>query len=175
MTPQARREEIVKILQEADSPVTGGELANSLGVSRQVIVQDIALLRAGGLDILATPQGYLLAQAVSLPLYRRTFAVVHHDLAGLEKELYQIVDCGGRVVDVIVEHPIYGEITGLLMLSSRREVAEFVKKLKESRAQPLAALTGGVHLHTVEALSQEVLNRVEERLKEIGVLIEENE
>ena len=78
-------------------------------------------------------------------------------------------------MDVIVEHPIYGEITGLLMLSSRREVAEFVTNLKESRAQPLSALTGGVHLHTVEALSPEVLNRVEERLKEIGVLIEENE
>ncbi|HHX51218.1 MAG TPA: transcription repressor NadR [Clostridia bacterium] len=174
MIPQARREEIVKILREAASPVTGGELANSLGVSRQVIVQDIALLRASGWDILATPQGYLVSQPVSLPLYRRTFAVVHDDLAGLAEELYQIVDCGGRVVDVIVEHPIYGEITGLLMLSSRREVAEFVTNLKESQAQPLSALTGGVHLHTVEALSPEVLSRVEERLKEIGVLIEEN-
>ena len=143
MTPQARREEIVKILQEADSPVTG-ESWPIPGVS-----QDCAGYRP--FESRPGHPGHspgLPCSAVPCP---STGAHLQWSITTgrLGKELYQIVDCGGRVVDVIVEHPIYGEITGLLMLSSRREMAEFVKKIEESG--PAAGSDGRVHLHTVSS------------------------
>ncbi|NLL19467.1 MAG: transcription repressor NadR [Clostridia bacterium] len=170
MSGEARRQQIQVILAENESPVTGGELARRFGVSRQVIVQDVALLRAQGHTILATPQGYLLSRDNPQPLHRRTFAV-SHGAQELEQELNAIVDCGGRVIDVTVEHPLYGELRGLLMVSSRREVEEFITKLRTSGAAPLSLLTSGVHLHTVEALSPEVLDRIQEKLEALGFLV----
>ncbi|NLC77831.1 MAG: transcription repressor NadR [Clostridia bacterium] len=170
MRGEARRKQIQAILAGSDRPVTGSDLAQRFGVSRQVIVQDVALLRAEGQAILATPQGYLLAGDGPQPLYRKTFAV-SHGVRELEEELNAIVDCGGRVVDVTVEHPLYGELKGLLMLASRREVREFVTNLQESGAAPLSLLTSGVHLHTVEAFAPEVLERIQDRLDALGFLI----
>lgn len=168
MKAAERRERILDILRRGE-PVTGSELARQLGVSRQVIVQDVAILRAGGSGILATPQGYLL------PSFeegcRRTFAC-RHDLGGLEEELLIIVDNGGKVIDVVVEHPLYGELRGYLMLASRREVHEFISKLKNSGAKPLYTLTdNGVHLHTVVAASEAVLETIEQGLAEAGILL----
>ncbi|MGB9662107.1 MAG: transcription repressor NadR [Moorellaceae bacterium] len=169
MRATERREKILDILRRGE-PVTGAELARRLGVSRQVIVQDVALLRAGGSGILATPQGYLLP--ASEEVFKRTFAC-RHDLRGLEKELLLIVDHGGKVLDVAVEHPLYGELRGYLMLSSRREVYEFIDKLKRSGAKPLYTLTGsGVHLHTVSAASEAVLKVIGQALAEAGILLE---
>lgn len=170
MRGETRRRQLQAILAESTGPVTGGELARRLGVSRQVIVQDVALLRAQGQTVLATPQGYLLSGDDPQPLYRRTFAVSHSS-EELEQELNTIVDCGGRVIDVTVEHPLYGELKGLLMVASRRDVQEFMSKLQQSGAAPLSLLTSGVHLHTVEALSQEVLDRIQESLASLGFLI----
>jgi transcriptional regulator of NAD metabolism len=170
MSGEARRQQIQVILAENESPVTGGELARRFGVSRQVIVQDVALLRAQGHTIIATPQGYLLSRDNPRLLHRRTFAV-SHGARELEQELNAIVDCGGRVIDVTVEHPLYGELRGLLMVASRREVEEFIVKLRTSGAAPLSLLTSGVHLHTVEALSPEVLDRIQERLETLGFLV----
>ncbi|MGI9951674.1 transcription repressor NadR [Moorellaceae bacterium AZ2] len=168
MKAAERREKILAILGRGE-PVTGADLARQLGVSRQVIVQDVAILRAQGSEVLATPQGYVLP-----PLEegcRRTFAC-RHDLQGLEKELLIIVDNGGKVVDVVVEHPLYGELRGCLMLSSRREVYEFINKLKNSGARPLYTLTGsGVHLHTVVAPDEAALGAIEKGLAEAGILL----
>jgi len=151
-------------------PITGGELARRLGVSRQVIVQDMAILRAGGADILATPQGYILGPAEGV--YRRTFAC-RHDMAGMEQELLIIVDNGGRVLDVVVEHPVYGELRGYLMLASRRDVYKFLENLHKSGAKPLYTLTEhGVHLHTVTAEKEEALNAIELDLAREGILLE---
>lgn len=164
-----RREKILKMLKVGE-PITGGELARRLGVSRQVIVQDMAILRASGAEILATPQGYVLAPVEEG--YRRTFAC-RHDMAGMEQELLIIVDNGGRVLDVVVEHPIYGELRGYLMLSSRREVYEFLKNLNRSGAKPLYTLTEhGVHLHTVTAAKEEALEAIELALTKEGILLE---
>ncbi|GFN22928.1 transcription repressor NadR [Thermanaeromonas sp. C210] len=168
MKAAERREKILAILGRGQ-PVTGAQLARWLGVSRQVIVQDVAILRARGSEVLATPQGYVL------PLReegcRRTFAC-RHDLEGLERELLIMVDNGGKVMDVVVEHPLYGELRGYLMLSSRREVYEFINKLKKSGANPLYTLTGsGVHLHTVVAPDEATLEAMERELLEAGILL----
>ncbi|SMC00056.1 hypothetical protein SAMN00808754_3245 [Thermanaeromonas toyohensis ToBE] len=163
-----RRERILEILKVGE-PITGAELARRLGVSRQVIVQDVAILRAGGTDILATPQGYVLAPREEG--YRRTFAC-RHDMEGMEQELLIIVDNGGRVLDVVVEHPVYGELRGFLMLSSRREVYEFLENLQRSGAKPLYTLTEhGVHLHTVTAAKEEALEAIEGALARAGILL----
>jgi transcriptional regulator of NAD metabolism len=165
-----RRNCIKEILMNAEGPVTGSQLANRFKVSRQVIVQDIALLRASGQDILATPQGYLAVTAFTGTKILRTFAV-KHDFEGLEKELYIFVDNGGKVLDVIVEHPLYGELKGMLMLSTRRDVEEFMKNLHSSNAQPLSLLTEGVHLHTIEADHPETMEMIERDLEKGGILL----
>ena len=65
MEGKDRRERLIALLQQADTPISGTELAKQLGVSRQVIVQDVALLRAENCEILSTNKGYLLYQPVS--------------------------------------------------------------------------------------------------------------
>jgi len=167
---QDRRKHILQKLSGSEQPITGNELAESFQVSRQVIVQDIAILRAAGNQILATPQGYLLTGNKLPKKFQRTFAV-QHDRKELEKELLIMVDAGGNVLDVIVEHPLYGELRGLLMLSCREDVYSFVKNLARSGAKPLSSLTGGVHLHTVEAASEKCLERIEEKLSEENILL----
>ncbi len=171
MDAEKRREILLKKLLNASAPVSGSRLSEELGVSRQVIVQDIALLRASGQDILATPQGYILMKGLTGRL-RRVFAC-RHGVEGIEEELSTIVDLGGKVVDVIVEHPLYGELKGLLMLSSREEVKEYMNRYKASQAEPLSALTRGVHLHTVEAEKLEQLEEVSRELKKRGFLLDE--
>lgn len=168
---EIRRKRIQELLSGHRGPLTGHELARQLGVSRQVIVQDIALLRAAGQQVLATPQGYMLADALVTPSFSRTVACRHG--VDMERELLAIVDTGARVVDVMVEHPLYGEIRGLLMLESRLQVAEFLSRLRESGAQPLATLTGGVHLHTLEARDEVTLRRAVEALRREGILLTE--
>lgn len=165
-----RRNRIKEILFNSPGPVTGSELAAKYRVSRQVIVQDIALLRASGVDILATPQGYMLAAAMLGTKIQKTIAV-KHNFQELETELNIIVDNGAKVLDVIVEHPLYGELKGMLMLSSRREVGEFVKNLRKTNAQPLSVLTEGIHLHTVEADSPQIIEMIERDLEEAGILL----
>lgn len=169
--PEARRRALLGILREAGGPVPGGRLAAELGVSRQVIVQDVAVLRAAGEPILATPRGYVWAEPLPHYACRRVIAV-NHGPEDIEAELTAVCDLGGRVVDVIVEHPVYGELRGLVMTASRADVQEFVENLRESGAAPLLVLTGGPHLHTIEAPSEERLEAILRCLNELGFLME---
>jgi len=164
-----RREQILKILRNNTKPQSGSHLAELMKVSRQVIVQDIALLRAAGEEIFATPQGYVLTTAVKRRL-RRVIAAQHNS-AGLADELETIVSLGGKVIDVVVEHPFYGEMRGLLMLSTKQEVADFMSKYQESGAELLSSLTKGVHLHTIEAEHEATLGKITEALGENGYLL----
>ena len=145
-----------------------------MGVSRQVIVQDVAVLRAAGQPILATPRGYLWDPPVRRdPRYAcRRVVAVNHGFEQIETELNAVCDLGGRVVDVIVEHPLYGELRGMVMTASRADVQEFLANLRASRAAPLLTLTGGPHLHTIEAPSEARLDAIARRLRELGILIE---
>jgi transcriptional regulator of NAD metabolism len=170
MDAKERRTTLVERLRSAGRPITGGALARELGVSRQVIVGDIAILRAAGLNIYATPQGYILPEPAKRHNVSATLPC-KHGLDDLEQELTIIVDNGGKVLDVIVEHALYGELKGNLMLASRRDVADFVRKLRGSGAEPLCSITGGVHLHTVEAPSHDVLAQIKEELLKYGFLL----
>lgn len=165
----ARRQQLLDILTKSDRPMSGNSLAKTLGVSRQVIVQDIALLRAVNQNILATTKGYILYNNKPA-ICHRTYCVNHTDEA-IEDELNTIVDQGGKVMDVIIEHEIYGQISGNLILESRSDVANFCQLLKNTRAKPLNIIAGGIHYHTVEARSEVILDNIERALKEKGYLV----
>lgn len=169
MEGEKRREQIIQLLKNAQGPISGGELARLLGVSRQVVVQDIALLRASDRNIVSTTKGYLLF-IKETGKYRRIFSVYHED-SQTEDELNTIVDNGGKALDVIVEHEIYGQITVDLLVENRRDVREFIQKLQSETARPLNILTDGRHFHTVEADSEETLDRIELELKQKNYLI----
>jgi transcriptional regulator of NAD metabolism len=169
MNSADRRNKIKEILKNTKEPIKGTYLASMMDVTRQVIVQDIAILRAEGLKVLSTPQGYLLDVAEK-NRYKKVIACKHY-FDRTEEELNIIVDNGGKVLDVIVEHPYYGELKGLLMLSSRYDVEKFMKCVRGGKALLLSTLTEGVHLHTIEADSNEILERIEDKLGEKGFLI----
>lgn len=167
MDAQQRRQWIARRLADSSQPLSAGALARELSVSRQVIVGDVALLRAGGLEITATPRGYLLPRVAGGMVC--TLAC-RHTAARMEDELNAIVDQGCTVLDVIVEHPIYGQLTGPLHLSSRYDVSQFIARCAQASAAPLSQLTGGVHLHTVLCPDQSAVQRVREALDRLGVL-----
>ncbi|MDN5277465.1 MAG: uncharacterized protein PWR01_1430 [Clostridiales bacterium] len=170
MSADERRQEILRIIKGSSQPVTGAYLAGLLGVSRQVIVQDIAILRAAGEEIIATPQGYMIPKNLYPRRYRRVIACKHSD-EGIEDELMTIVDLGGTVLDVSVEHGVYGEFKARLMIKSPSDVRAFMEAMKKEKAEPLCSLTEGVHLHTIEADDPAVLDRIEAALREKGYLL----
>lgn len=164
-----RREKIIEILKNSKQEKSGTALANELNVSRQLIVGDIALLRASGKNIVSTPKGYILNDNSQDGYILKTIACKHSkDL--IEDELNLIVDEGASVVNVIVEHSAYGQLTGNLHISSRRDVKDFMKKLNSVDINPLAQLTDGVHFHTIKVKSEEVFEEVIKILKEKGYL-----
>ena len=171
MDTENRRYQILKLLENQPKPVSGTVLSNLFGVSSQVVVQDIALLRAENKEILSTNKGYVLIKPVEESgVIKRVFRVTH-SLENMEDELNCIVDNGGYVLDVLVDHDLYGQISGLLNLSNRAEVAEFIQKVKVSKSKPLKVLTDEIHYHTVEAKSVEILDRIEKKLDAMGMLV----
>lgn len=169
MDGKERRHLLLAKLTAADEPLTGTVLAQMLGVSRQIVVGDIAIMRAAGSEIIATPQGYILPSGKHTRVSTVKIAC-RHDWQNLAEELAIIIDHGGKVVDVIVEHPVYGELRANLMLASRRDLAEFLRKLDDSGAAPLSIVTGGIHLHTIEVPSAAVLQEIEAALNKRGIL-----
>ena len=167
MTAEERRSQI--LAQLSDAPVSATVLAKNFGVSRQVVVGDIALLRAAGCDITATPRGYIIPS--NSGLIRRLACV--HSAQQTREELYLMVDCGCTVLDVVVEHPVYGQITGALQISSRFDVDQFVEKMLHSEARPLSALTEGVHLHSLSCPSEAIFAHLQQQLQAAGMLLAE--
>ncbi|HMA59329.1 MAG TPA: transcription repressor NadR [Halanaerobiales bacterium] len=173
MDAKERREKLINKLIDENEPVTGANLADFFGVTRQVIVQDIALLRAQGYDILATSQGYILKNNMGVKTYSKTIAC-KHDMGNVKEELMIIVKHGAKIKDVKVEHPIYGEIAGMLMLQTSQDVENFLNNTEKFEASLLSSLTDGVHLHTIEAMNEDVLDEIVKELKEKGFLLEED-
>lgn len=169
MDGEQRREAILNLLQNEEKPTSGAYLAQTYKVSRQVVVQDVALLRAKGNDILATARGYILNKQTDTVHTR--ILLVKHMANETEDELNAIVDNGGWVRNVIILHPVYGELVGDLGIRTRREVKEFVAKLKALKASPLSKLTDGIHMHTIEASSEKELDIIEEELKNKGYIV----
>ncbi|MGI6004918.1 MAG: transcription repressor NadR [Christensenellales bacterium] len=174
MISAQRREKIAKLLKQGAEPVPGGALAKEFGVTRQVIVGDIALLRASGMQIHATPNGYVFARppAAARQGITRVIACNHAPQATRE-ELYTVVDNGGGLIDVIVEHPIYGELTGPLDIFSRHDADEFLKRVKERSAPLLSKLTDGIHLHTIACRDEAAFERIAAALDGAGILLKD--
>jgi len=166
MNGEERRTKIIEILRNSKAPLSGTALAKQLGVSRQVIVQDMALLRANSHTILSTNQGYLLSDAASVS---RVFKVIHSD-DQVEEELSLIVDCGGRVEDVFVSHKIYDIVKAPMNIRSRLDIRRFMDNLRSGKSSLLKNVTGGYHYHTVTADSEDILDYILESLKERGFL-----
>ena len=164
MKVKERRELLLSILNKSAKPIKGDELANTLNVSRQVIVQDIALIRSTGVDIIATPQGYVI--------YNTKVTTKNHvNGDDFYNELKTIVDLGGKVKDVIVKHPIYGEIKVDLDIDSNRDIDEFMKKASSDEFKQLSTLTKESHLHTIEAKSEEILDEIVSSLLDKNILV----
>ena len=167
MQTQQRRTSVLQTIQQSDSPISASTLAARFAVSRQIIVGDVALLRAEGHAIEATPRGYLLHRQEEGIV--RTIAVCHTgEQTGTE--LNTCVDNGCTVLDVMVEHPVYGQLTGALQLASRYDVEQFLQRSKQ--ANPLSMLTDGIHLHTLRCPDEGAYQRVCERLGQMGILLE---
>lgn len=162
-----RKEKIIEEIKKSDKPVSASTLAKKLGVSRQIIVGDVALIRASGTNIIATPRGYILDSKQQNQTY--TIAV-NHSQEQMADELYTIVDLGGCAIDVIVDHPVYGQLTGKLHLSSRYDVDQFIKKINNNQAKPLSQLTDGLHLHTIQCPNEDTYQRIVSALDEKGYL-----
>lgn len=166
----SRRDDILVLLQQERDPIPGYLLAERFGVSRQVIVHDIALLRAAGTPVESTPRGYVLLR----PMYGFTTSVfpVRHRPDQTAAELFALVDAGVTVVDVLVEHPVYGELSGGLNLQSRADVQDFLDRMTLQHGQLLSLLTDGLHWHTVRAKDAATLERGRQALAELGFLAE---
>ena len=167
MDSEARRRALSERLKGAQGPLSAAALARELSVSRQIIVGDVALLRAAGASVTATPRGYLLDRP--LPGLTRTVACLHSG-ADMERELTLMVDQGCTVENVIVDHPVYGQLTGPLKLSSRYDISEFIRKVEENSARPLSMLTDGIHLHTLRCPDEDTFQRTLAALEAAGFL-----
>ena len=162
MKAAERRNAIANFLLAEDKAVSGGELSEKFGVSRQIIVQDITVLKGLGYDILSTHNGYIIQKS---PLKERVLKL-HHTTEQTEDELSLIVRLGGTVVDVFVWHKVYGKMEAKLNIFSDLHVKQFIKGVRTGKSTELMNITGGYHYHTIRAESEEVLDQIEKVLEE---------
>lgn len=169
MDGNERRTKILEELQNATHPLSGTYFSKEYHVSRQVIVTDIALLRAHYYDIISTNRGYILSKHSKSKVQRVIY--VNHDNEHIMDELNTIVDFGGKILNVMVDHELYGQVIAPLIINNRREVSNFVEKVKKTSAIPLKNLCNGKHYHTIEADNEEILDLIEEELNKKGYLL----
>ena len=167
-----RKEALFQLLKESQKPLNGQTLADRFHVTRQIIVQDIAVLRADGAPILSTNRGYIYKENKTNPYVHKLFKV-KHEMEEIGQELLAIVDNGGRVQNTLIDHPVYGEIETLLKLSCRRDVQHFLEQVERSDFRPLSELTDGVHYHLVEAENEQDLLYIEKALDQLGYLVKD--
>jgi transcriptional regulator of NAD metabolism len=168
MEAEERRREILKRIEDGPGPISAGVLAAQLGVSRQLIVGDVALLRAQGRAIIATPRGYMPAKPAVGKYVGRL--ACRHGREGTALELSSIVALGGEVLDVIVTHHCYGDLTGRLNLASSEDVRRFVAGLDGVQKKLLSELTDGIHLHTVACKDRRTFDAIAAELDRLGFL-----
>ena len=161
MKAAERRKAIVNLLLSSNEAISGGKLSEEFGVSRQIIVQDITVLKGSGYDILSTHSGYIIQKS---PLKERVFKV-YHTTEETEDELATIVNLGGTVVDVFVWHKVYGKMTAPLNIFSNLHIKQFIEGVRSGKSTELMNITGGYHYHTVRAESESVLDEIEQALK----------
>ncbi|MEW9076862.1 transcription repressor NadR [Terrisporobacter glycolicus] len=169
MNSNERREKLLHILKTYNRPVKGVDLAKELNVTRQIVVKDIALLRASGIDILATSTGYII-----YTIRNQEFKIKcknHYNEEHILLELQTIIDLGGKVKDVIVDHPTYGTIKAELNLASNRDLKIFMENSKKNGFKQLSSLTQDYHVHTIEVPDENTLEEIKKELKEVNILL----
>lgn len=164
-----RRKAIANLLLSSKEPVSGSALAQKFNISRQIIVQDITVLKGTGYEILSTSRGYVMQKN---PLAERVFKL-KHTTEQTEDELSCIVGLGGTVVDVFVWHKVYGKVEAPLNIFSQMHVKQFMEGVRTGQSSELMHITGGYHYHTVRAESEEVLDRIEAALRERDYIVPE--
>ena len=164
-----RRKAIANLLLSSTEAISGGKLSEEFGVSRQIIVQDITVLKGSGYDILSTHNGYIIQKS---PLKERVFKL-HHTTEQTEDELNTIVELGGTVVDVFVWHKVYGKMVAPLNIFSALHVKQFIEGVRTGKSTELMNITGGYHYHTIRAESDEILDKIDNVLKERGYIAPE--
>lgn len=169
MDSTQRRMEILRTLERSEGCVSAAQFAERFGVTRQIIVSDIALLRAEGRRIAASRWGYQLEAAQSGLIES---VVCRHSSEQVLDEFYAVVDNGGSVESVVVEHPIYGEISARLSIRSRYDAREFMRRLETQKAAQLSDLTGGLHVHTLRVPDRAAFERIISQLQALGILAE---
>lgn len=167
-----RRHDLLAMLKASSEPHNGQSLADYFKVTRQIIVQDIALLRADGAPIISTNRGYLYKESPKTTYCHRLLKV-KHKTKDIQAELEAIIDNGGRVKTILVEHPVYGELQTYLKLTCRRDIGHFLNQVDSNDFRPLSSLTDGSHYHLIEADSEDDLDSIEKSLAELGFLIKE--
>lgn len=172
MNSNERRDHITKLLLESHEPLKGSFIAQKYSVTRQVIVKDIAILRAKGENIIATPDGYIIN--ANHNKVKAIIAVMHTEEEMFD-ELSTIIRYGGTIEDVVVEHPLYGEIKGMLMIKNYNELNKFIKRYQEQKAKLLSVLTNGVHIHTIAADNEEDINLIISELKKNNFIVSDLE
>lgn len=168
MSGTQRRKKILELIRNTDVPLSGGALGKLTGVSRQVVVQDVALLRTEGHPIVATARGYLMNKPSDAV---RIFKVCHTN-EQTEEELTTVVDLGGCVVDVMVNHRAYGKMSATLNIRSRRDIQFFLEQIRTGKSMPLMNVTSGYHFHKISAKSEEILDEIEQALREKEFLVD---
>ncbi len=166
MKANERRKAIANLLLSEGEAISGSALAEKFGVSRQIIVQDIIVLKGSGYDILSTHNGYVIQKS---PLKERVFKL-HHTTEQTEDELNIIVDLGGTVVDVFVWHKVYGKVVAPLNIFSRLHVKQFIEGVRSGKSTELMNITGGYHYHTIRADSEKILDLIETALENKGLI-----
>lgn len=167
MNGEQRRKQLLVLLSDSKTPISGAALAQQLHVSRQVIVQDIALLRANGADILSANRGYLMLHTEHE--VSRVFKLLHSD-AETEEELTMFVDMGGKVRDVFIYHKVYGVVRADMKIRSRKDVQDFMENIRSGKSSLLKNATSGYHYHTIFADDEQTLDMIQEELAKRGML-----
>lgn len=171
MNYQLRRSEILRMLTQSEEYINAAQFAEHFGVTRQIIVSDVALLRANGHPIQATRKGYRLENRV--PEENLCSIVCRHRNDQVLDEFFTVVDNGGSIASVVIEHPIYGQLSADLNICSRYDAHEFVQRQQETNASQLSDLTGGLHIHMIRVPDEETYRRIIKGLKELDILVEE--
>ena len=168
MDSKKRREDIFLRLTKSNKPIKGIEFASIYNVTRQIIVKDIALLRAEGNKIISTPDGYMVVKKENK---FRSLIVVSHDESRMKEELEVIIKYGGSVEDVIIEHPLYGDIRATLMIKNLNDLNKFIYKYNNNKTNLLSLLTNGIHIHTISCDSEENIELIKNELNERGYIV----
>jgi uncharacterized protein len=168
-TSDERRAELLRILNDAETPVTGSKLSSLLGVSRQAIVNDIAILRASGEVVVGGPHGYRLGRVSGL------LEIIHcnHPPERGREELEILLDRGIAVLDVGVDHSVFGEVRASVVVETRADIERHAAAITEAGEAPLSVITGGRHSHTVRAPNRDALDAAKRELLERGILHEQ--